>query len=328
MVSTRACVGIVGAGQLGSRYLQGLARCMDPLDIWVMDPAPHALATAEARWRDVGGGTSPHRLRFVQRLHTLPHHLDVAIVASSADVRIHIVRELMDICKVRFMLLEKVLVQSVEQLDELGILIAGLEGVWVNHPRRMMNWFEQIGRIVGSPRRIQVSAIDDSWGLATNSLHFIDLVHWWSQEDLLSADGSQLEPQWFTSKRPGFFEVEGKLEMVFTGGSRLLLESRPTSTPPPHVWKMKYSVTTEDGTWWIDEGKGIANGPVGFDPIRGNLVLQSDLTAGLVSGLLDTGRCRLPRFEESACDHRVFLEAMLAHWNRTMSSGDTVVRLT
>lgn len=146
----------------------------------------------------------------------------------------------------------------------------------------------------------------------------------------MSVDGAKLEPQWVTSKRPGFFEVEGILEIVFSGGSRLLLESRPTPTPPSptRVWNMKYSVDTEEGTWWIDEGKGIANGSSSSGTILGKLELQSDITANLVADLLDTGVCNLPSFEEAACNHRVFLGTMLAHWNRTMSQGDKFVRLT
>jgi len=50
VIEERRSIVIVGAGQLGSRYLQGLVRCSHRLRIQVVDPAPEALTTAADRW--------------------------------------------------------------------------------------------------------------------------------------------------------------------------------------------------------------------------------------------------------------------------------------
>ena len=44
---------LVGAGQLGSRYLQGLAKVSIPLEIHVLDISESSLRIAEARWNEV-----------------------------------------------------------------------------------------------------------------------------------------------------------------------------------------------------------------------------------------------------------------------------------
>ena len=48
-----ATILIAGAGQLGSRYLQGLANCRNTLDIYVQDISKHSLQIVKQRWEQV-----------------------------------------------------------------------------------------------------------------------------------------------------------------------------------------------------------------------------------------------------------------------------------
>ncbi|SVB59674.1 uncharacterized protein METZ01_LOCUS212528, partial [marine metagenome] len=60
MMSERFSVLIAGTGQLGSRYLQGLAACLKPLRVFVLDPADQALRVAAGRWAGAGGQSTEH----------------------------------------------------------------------------------------------------------------------------------------------------------------------------------------------------------------------------------------------------------------------------
>ena len=57
-------VAIIGAGQLGSRYLQGMASCKLPLDIIVIDPNQESLIQAQDRWNEVVTVNNIHSLEF------------------------------------------------------------------------------------------------------------------------------------------------------------------------------------------------------------------------------------------------------------------------
>ena len=48
-----ATILITGAGQLGSRYLQGLNNCRETLDIYVNDISEQSLQIAKQRWEQV-----------------------------------------------------------------------------------------------------------------------------------------------------------------------------------------------------------------------------------------------------------------------------------
>ena len=77
---------ISGAGQIGSRYLQGLARCRLPLRIFVQDVDSVSLERASQRWHEVGAAPSFHQVSFITQLDLLPAHLDIAVLATTAKV--------------------------------------------------------------------------------------------------------------------------------------------------------------------------------------------------------------------------------------------------
>ena len=58
----RCTVLLVGAGHVGSRYLQGMVKAESQLDITVVDPSSIALDMAKARWKEAGGEICHHRI--------------------------------------------------------------------------------------------------------------------------------------------------------------------------------------------------------------------------------------------------------------------------
>ena len=70
----------------------------------------------------------------------------------------------------------------------------------------MDKWHQELRNAIGS-NQVKVYVGNNFRGLACNSVHFLDLVLWWSDEKLVSVDTSCLDITWFESKRPGFFEI-------------------------------------------------------------------------------------------------------------------------
>ena len=106
-------VALIGAGQLGSRHLQGLAKTKCPLNIVVIDPSIENLKIAEDRWGEIQNDVK-HQIRFNQDLSQLDRSdLFATIVATGANVRRKVVEELFKCAAhVRFLILEKVLFQK------------------------------------------------------------------------------------------------------------------------------------------------------------------------------------------------------------------------
>lgn len=312
---------ICGAGQLGSRYLQGLVRCSIPLNIYVFDIHQGALALARQRWGQAIATGCPHRVSYLTSLDGLPARLDLVIVATNADVRAKAVAGISEQSSVRFWILEKVLAQCLVDLDHLHFLTKRADGTWVNIPYRMMAWHQRMRAAFSNDRLLKVCGNGGLWGLACNSVHFLDLVAWWTGEELISVDISELEEDWIESKRLGFYEAVGILKARYSKGSELALESRFEAAP------FRLHVENEEGQWLIDHGKGVVSGPNGIK-ILGNVEYQSHMTARLVQEILETSCCDLPTFGESVMHHRIFLQAMLDHWNRSHGRTDSLVPIT
>ena len=135
---------IAGAGQLGLRYLQGLAQCRAPLRVYVQDPSRQSLDRATQRWNEVLGADVPHEVSFHYSFELLSQQIDIAIVATTADVCPEVVAQIANRSGVRFWVLEKVLTQSEAALDELMARVGDGSTAWVNTPRRIVPWHQAL----------------------------------------------------------------------------------------------------------------------------------------------------------------------------------------
>lgn len=312
---------LVGAGQLGSRYLQGLSGIDRQLKITVVDPASTSLDAARQRLDEVSLAT-PHEVLFATSLDEAPNQLDLALVATPAHCRADVVAAIRTRHEVSAWILEKVLAQSAQQVEQIEKALEGHSQVWVNTPRRLMSWHQGIKEQfhASGPAALRVRMSGGHWGLACNAIHFIDLVSWWTGASVDGVDGSGLG-NWQPSKRSGFQEVFGTLVVNFRDGSSLELSCNQTDAP------FRIEVETPEGIWLIEEAAGKAVGPSGQE-IAGQLSFQSALTAPLVEQILTAGRCELPSLADSASQHRPFLDALRQHWNHSQSREDLTVPIT
>ena len=313
---------LVGAGQLGSRYLQGLSTVKLDLFITVVDPSNPSLDKAKKRWFEAGGDESHHTIRWCRLLPQDLVSIDLAIITTSAGGRADLVKKISSTTSVSYWLLEKVLAQSKKELDIINAATIDSKGTWVNMVRRVINWHQQLKFNFYEQGPLKVKKTGGLWGLACNTIHFIDLISWWTGESLLSVNTTRLDPAWLKSKRLGYFEVIGELLIKFSGGTELILQSQPIATED-----MLYVEVLNKDIWKIDELNCVAFKSK-KDVFKGEFKLQSELTGPIVTKILTNGTCELTTLKKSSEQHKVFLEAMLAHWNFSNKLNDKIVPIT
>ncbi len=315
-------VAISGAGQLGSRHLQGLSTCSLPLDIYVQDPSDGSLNLSKERWLEVlASGATRHRLNLCRSLAELPRQVDVAIVATPADVRPSIVAGIAEQSQVSYWILEKILARSVEALQQIRNSVGTASQAWVNTPRRALPWHQAIKAALVPGRPMQLRVDGGDWGLACNSIHFLDMFAWLTGEKLEDCRTDDLDSQWVASKRPGNMEIMGRLDAWFSGGSRVQLTARSGDV----VYAFEF--TDGEHVWHMDEVAGRASRSDGL-VIPGRIPYQSEVTGSLIETLLETGNCALPTLDQSAQIHSVFLRSLLVHWQRHVNALATEVPIT
>lgn len=313
---------IVGVGQLGLRYLEGLAKFEAKLEIVVVDSSLDALDGSKKFWLDLAYVNPLHKITWQNVLNNEQNQVGLAIISTSSLDRLNIIQEVASKMKPAYWILEKLLAQSSNDLVAMQVLTKYSKGVWVNTSRRAMRWHQQLKYQFANKGPLKIKIAGGLWGLACNSIHFIDLASWWSEELLVDVDVDHLDPNWFESKRPGYYEVTGEVLAIFSKGTRLELSSNKNV-----VNRIMQIETSCGNIWQVDEIRGVATSLTG-DSICGHLEFQSELTGSIVSGILESGTCDLPTLLESSSQHAIFLDRMLAHWNKSNQYHDKVVPIT
>jgi predicted dehydrogenase len=312
---------LAGAGQLGSRYLQGLAAAAEVHRITVFDPSEASLRVARSRYEEVSRG-SWHEVIFTSDRGAFASQADLVIVATSSFPRASLVHEIARDCAVRYWLLEKVLAPSTVELDQLVLDTVSAQGVWVNHWMRLPEWANALQRRLQQQKgMIKLDVQGAHLGLACNGTHYIDLLGWVSGANVTAVSADGLAREWVSAKRPGYFEVYGELDVVY--GERARLRLHCTKGTDPLILHFAWQggechiLFTENHTLevrWSDQEAQTFLVP-----------LQSATTATLVDGLFQTGQMALATLAQAAAVHRLFLQALTRHWSEV--HGQPVERL-
>lgn len=305
---------IIGAGQLGSRHLQGLAKYLGKLEIYVLDPSENSLEVAKAREKEISHN---HKIFYTQNWEILPSFFHLVIVATNANIRESVINQLLEHHKVHFLILEKVLFQelgSYQRVHEL--LLKNNVITYVNHPRRMFESYLNLKQTLDPTNQAVFSVFGGNWGLGCNALHFLDLFVYLSGHNLKELDVSCIDGELMESSRKGHIEFSGVLSGTLVNGSFFSIGSLKGESSSTTV-----TIFNNEQRFVIQEGgfpkiySMLKNKSFICENLNFNIEYQSDMTTSIVKGLLENNFCELPTFEEARHTHEIFITAMLDKYN-------------
>ena len=207
--------------------------------IHAVDLSQKSINLAKSRWQSFGIQTNNHKIFWNNSLPSNLNFFDVCIISSSSEKRATLVQQINKKFLIKYWIIEKVLAQSMSELSHLESLLVNVKGAWVNTPWRSMDLFKSLKKEVNRNAPLKISFSGGSFGIACNTIHFLDLTTWISGESLLSIDTSLLDDSWFESKRKGYFDVFGKLTAKFSGGTTLELADYNDN----RKWLLKFELT-------------------------------------------------------------------------------------
>ena len=320
---------IIGAGQIGSRHLQGLMTMESEIEIGVIDPAAGSLDVARDRAQQAGIPANVKKIFYGHSIEDISFDkTDLAIIATNADTRADVIKKLLDKQTVSNMLLEKVVFQSEKEFEEISRLLeSNKTGVWVNTPRRIYTFYNKLREAVRDEPGVDIVVTGSGWGLACNMVHYLDLFAYLSGSEEIRADFTHLEKRIIESKRKGFYEANGSLGFSSDSGS-LRLICTANGSPGTII-----QISSGDMDWIISEAAGMVislrrKAPV-HDALKGiQLPYQSQLTGIVAEEILKTGSCGLPGLEESYRLHRMFLPVLRNHFSELLGQELTACPIT
>jgi hypothetical protein len=160
----------------------------------------------------------------------VPYEIDLCILATSADIRFEILTQLVSRFRVLNIILEKVLFQKIEHYGRVQSLLESHNiNCWVNHPLRLNPAFQKLKvSLAADHNELSCQVYGQNWGLGCNSLHWIDLIEYLTEERLISIDTALLNGNTIPSKRSGFIEFKGTILAKFSSGTTLQLTDAPS----------------------------------------------------------------------------------------------------
>lgn len=314
---------IIGAGELGSRHLQGILKVNRQLNVYCVDPSEKSLKIAKNRADEI---TSNSNVSYSKSLDFIPvNQFDVVIISTSSHVREQIIIQLLEKCQATFLILEKVLFQEIKSYHNISkILSENNVKVWVNHPRRMVDKYKEIRRvIINNDEKIVFNVIGGNWGLACNGLHFLDLFTFLTGDEIESIESNELDNIVHPSKRAHYIEFTGTLNGKSKKGHQFHITSFQENIAPISIY-----IASSSARWNILEGHDARVSSMsrenGFLDEEEKFIIdfQSSLTTEMILNLYNNNECDLPSYYEASNTHIAFIESLLKKY-RQITNIDT-----
>lgn len=313
-------IAIIGAGQLGSRHLQSLAKLEIPAEISVVDPSPASLAAARERFEQIPANPDVASVSFLESLDLLGSALDLAVIATNADVRADLVRRLLAKADVPFMMLEKVVFQEPADFESIaGLLAQKGTQAWVNCPRRMYPFYQELHRTLEPLQPLHYAMQGGEWGLCCNSVHFVDHLAFLTGCPDFNVAFTD-EPEILESKRKGFWELAGSLTGTGRDGSSFVLRSMKGTQAPPVIDILGRRARAVLNEFTASAHLALEKDNWSWKALPCAIPYQSELTHLAARSILETGTCALTAFEESSRIHKPLLECFAREFSR-LSGG-------
>ena len=319
---------VIGAGQLGSRHLQALALCTFPVTLHVVDPNKESLETAKERFEEIKPNKNIREVKYYLSLDSLDSEIDFCVIATGANARLTVLQALAERVKVKYLLLEKVLFQTIADYHHARKILEKHEiTAWVNCPRRMYSIYQELKMLLDFDSTISCSVAGGEWGLGCNAIHFLDLMTFLTDSIVTRIDNSEIDKILHESKRLGFVEFTGCLRALFENSSELELVSTFKSEDP---LKVLIETDTFEVVVLESEGKAtVENKMTGnVKDMTFELPYQSSLTNLIAEDILFKQECQLTTFDESVKLHMPLIESLLAHVNQVTGESDNLLKIT
>lgn len=312
---------LIGSGQIGSRHLQGLKKVKIPLDIYVVDVSVDSLKIAKERYDSISV-KNHHKINFRNSLVNISKKIDLCIVATNSNVRRRVMEELLKHFKIKSFVLEKLLFQRYEDYILVEKLLKKNKcKAWVNCSMRMMPFYNSLKKEFGN-NPIQYIVSGSRYGLITNSIHYIDHISFLTNCYDFEVETNFLDKKLIKSKRKGFLEINGTLNIHFKNGSNAALICYPDGDLPIQVEIFnnycRLISRESEGRAWISESRENWK----WKDVENRIPFQSDMTTNLVEEIITKGSCVLTNYKDSSKAHLILLESLLKFLNKNSMDFD------
>jgi len=321
---------IIGAGQIGSRHLQAIAIMKEDARVHLVDPSEESLKIAQERFLEVYDNSSSGNIELIcdRCIDCVSKPIDLAIVATSSNVRATVIKELVRKKEVKNFILEKVLFQREAEYYEIDELLRKHNiPAWVNCYMRSRDFYQKLRDEMDPDQKVEMRVEGPLWGMGCNSIHFIDCLSYLTGCHDFGFDSSRLSSELMDAKRAGFKEFSGELAGKNSHGHSLTLICRDTGNGPVTINIGNGSKRHEIIDYVDHVIHRVSDGDQETEE-KAEIPFQSQTTNKLAWQIFHHNDCDLTPYHDSMNLHLPLIRTFLGHMQNLSGKNEEICPIT
>lgn len=320
-------IALVGAGNIGFRHLEGILKITDlKLKIWIFETNSDVTEGVKNKLKELSLGSN---IEIKINDKNIPENIQLGIIATNSNTRGNAIKSLLDVTLPEVLILEKVLFQDPKEYSFFEDLFQKLGiKVYVNHPRRAQPTYQFIKSNFDLKENIQIVVESNNWGMACNGLHFIDMVCFITNSQVTSIDTNELDDKVFESKRKGFWEVSGLLNINFENNINLKLISNLNYDGFSPI---KVKINTSNSEINISESENTTINLQSNTEVFSKtfpMHYQSTIATFLVREILVEKKCSLSEYSFASQTHLKFINSLIEFFDNKLNKKESICLIT
>ena len=262
-------------------------------------------------------------------INNLPKHKKyfLVILAMNSNERFKFIKIFLAYNSCLYMLSEKIVFSSHADFSKLGkILDYSKNNFIVNCNKRVTGIYKRINSMSQNSKIKNIEVIGTDWGLACNTIHYIDLFCWLHKSNSIKIKKNCLKKKIFESKRKGYVEFYGSLEFSIQD-STLKVKCEKGEEK-----KLNLKIELDDYIILLDEIKEVVtfknkkNESYRSSKFFNNKV--SNTTKDILEELISIGHVNLANFNDTRVHHHLLLKELSLFYNKYNKSEQKKMMIT
>jgi len=286
---------LIGCGRIGERHLQSFLGLGEGFRIQVYDKFIN-------KNEDI----------FIDKIEDFTDDIDICVVATKSDVRKSIVEELLMKKNVKYLILEKVAFQKIDDFKSIINLVESKGTIcYVNCPLRLQPIYDKVNQLLDLNSQTKFTyEYSDDFKISSSFIHILDLFCYLCNDyDIYIY--SNLIKVIDSVKHKGFVDFMGELQVTNKSNHKLFLKKGKNKfTEILKIKNNNVDIYASEGGVEKDLGDDRIGKVIFNKKNKYNIpfLWQSQLTAEYIKQIVNEKRCDLPTLKQSFKVHKPMIE--------------------
>ncbi len=311
---------IVGLGNIGRRYLEGLANSRSDYTLHLLEKNKKKINELQEY---LNKKKFNNQILVYSNPNLLPKKIYLSINSTTANCRVEVLKSIIKNRFIKFWIFEKPLGQSLSDINYFNKKLFK-KNSWVNLPRTNFKHYKIIKNLLKNEKVVKLEVSGNNWGLCCNGIHFIYLFSWLLNSELKTIDFSKLN-KWRKTKRKSFWEIDGILNLKFKNKIEGVLKATLNQKERKSC---SLTIFTKKKKYFLNEitNKLFINGKLKMSGISKPLI--SNTISKTLIDLKKENKCNLPSVYSTLNHHSLFLKGLIKNWRVSSKSNKNIVPIT